>query len=206
MESIWNNNIDRLKFSQLQGDIKTDVLIIGGGICGVLCAYILKKAGIDCVLAEADKICGGITNSTTAKITFQHGLVYDKIISKYGTEKAYLYFESQRNALEKLTKIASEIEDDLEICDSFVYSLKDREVIEKEVKSLADWLDKKVFDGMKRETLMPNKKSADGFNKFFELYKSGLGAFVSSGMVDHDGGELLVRQTIQNINNMFEKN
>ena len=49
-------------------------------MCGILCAYMLKEAGVDCVLVEADKICNGVTNNTTAKITLQHGLIYDKII------------------------------------------------------------------------------------------------------------------------------
>lgn len=136
MKSIWNENIEKLNFSRLQGDVKTDVLIIGGGICGIICAYMLKKAGVDCVVAEADKVCTGITNSTTAKITFQHGLIYDKMINKYGTEKAHLYYESQRDALEKLKMIASEIDDDFEMCNSFVYSVNDRAVIEREVDAL----------------------------------------------------------------------
>jgi hypothetical protein len=65
----------------------------------------VHNATLPKVVAEADKVCAGITNSTTAKITFQHGLIYDKIINKYGTEKAYLYYESQRDALEKLKMI-----------------------------------------------------------------------------------------------------
>ena len=136
MKSIWNGNIEKLKFNQLEQDIKTDVLIIGGGICGILCAYMLKQAGVDCVLAEADKICAGITNSTTAKITLQHGLIYDKIINKYGKERAYLYYKSQSDALEKIKQLASETDTDFKICNSFVYSLKDRGVIEKEVEAL----------------------------------------------------------------------
>lgn len=135
MESIWNG-IKRTKFAALEGDINTDVLIIGGGICGILCAYMLKRAGVDCVLAEADRICGGITNGTTAKITVGHGLIYDKIIKKYGEEKAQLYYESQKKAFDFLTKIASEADDDFEFCSSFVYSLKNRDIIEKEVKAL----------------------------------------------------------------------
>jgi len=78
MTSIWNKTT-KIEFDKLSGNIKTDVLIIGGGLCGILCAYMLKNAGVDCVLVEADKICGGITNGTTAKITFQHGLIYSKI-------------------------------------------------------------------------------------------------------------------------------
>ncbi len=134
MESIWNN-ISKAEFNSLNGDIATDILIIGGGLCGILCAYMLEKAGVDYVLVEADKICRGITNGTTAKITIQHGLIYDKIIKKYGVEKARLYYESQKSAFDVLTQMASEIEDDFEVCDSFVYSMDNREVIKKEVEA-----------------------------------------------------------------------
>ena len=136
MKSIWNDNVEKPKFNQLNGDIKTDVLIIGGGLCGILCAYMLKNAGIDYILAETDEICGGVTNATTAKITVQHGLIYDKIINKYGIEKAQLYYKSQKSAFEELTKLALKAEDDFEFCNSFVYSLNNKDAIEKEVKAL----------------------------------------------------------------------
>ncbi len=136
MESIWNENIKKPQFDTLQGDIKTDVLIIGGGLCGILCAYMLEKAGTDYALVEADEICRGITNGTTAKVTFQHGLIYDKIVKKYGLDAARLYFESQKNAFERIKEIATEIDSDFEICDSFVYSKNDRQSIENEVKAL----------------------------------------------------------------------
>lgn len=69
LESVWENSVEMPKFNNLEGDIKTDVLIIGGGICGILCAYFLKQQGIDYILVEANSICSGITKNTTAKIT-----------------------------------------------------------------------------------------------------------------------------------------
>ena len=72
MKSIWNEDAGRVKFSPMEGDIKTDVLIIGGGMAGLLCAYMLKKKGIDCVVVEAGEILCGITKNTTAKITIQN--------------------------------------------------------------------------------------------------------------------------------------
>ena len=45
MESIWQKGVARSKFDTLKGDLKTDVLIIGGGITGLLCAYFLHKQG-----------------------------------------------------------------------------------------------------------------------------------------------------------------
>lgn len=132
MKSIWNN-IEKPTFETQKGDIKTDVLIIGGGICGVLCVYTLKARGVDCVLVEAGEICSGITEKTTAKITFQHGVAYSKIADRYGIENAKLYYESQKNAFNKLCAIASSIDDNFEMCNSFVYSPNDFFKIEKEL-------------------------------------------------------------------------
>ncbi|CDD06733.1 putative uncharacterized protein [Dorea sp. CAG:317] len=47
MESIWTENALLPYFETLKGDTKTDVLIIGGGIAGLMCAYFLEEKGID---------------------------------------------------------------------------------------------------------------------------------------------------------------
>ena len=135
MNSIWYDNFKMQEFEQLEGDIATDVLIIGGGLCGILCAYMLKNAGVNCVVAEADRICSGITGCTTAKITLQHGLIYNKIINKYGLESAELYYKSQKEALEKYQELAKTIQCDFEFSDSVVYSLEDRAIIENEISA-----------------------------------------------------------------------
>ena len=80
INSIWPEASNAPKFQALKTDAKTDVLIIGGGIAGILCAYMLKQAGTEYMLVEADRICQGITRNTTAKITAQHGLIYDKLL------------------------------------------------------------------------------------------------------------------------------
>ena len=136
MKSIWNENISRPDFDKLERDIKTDVLIIGGGITGILTAYMLKEVGVDCVLLEADKICSGITQNTTAKITAQHGLIYDKMIKRFGTDFARLYFRAQCDAKEKYQKMSKEFPCDFYLKDSFVYSTDNRKKIEAEAKAL----------------------------------------------------------------------
>ena len=72
MKSLWEKLSKKPIFNQLKGDTKTDVLIIGGGITGVLCAYMLENAGISYILVEASEIGSGTTKNTTAKITSQH--------------------------------------------------------------------------------------------------------------------------------------
>ena len=51
MISLWEDTTKMPSFPKLDQDIKTDVLIIGGGMAGVLCAYMLNAAGVDYVLA-----------------------------------------------------------------------------------------------------------------------------------------------------------
>ena len=136
MESVWEKTASKPRFDALGGNKKTDVLIIGGGITGILCAYKLKNAGVDCMLAEADEICGGITRNTTAKITLGHGLIYDKMIIRFGEDKARLYAEAQSKAIQEYAQLCENIECDYETRDNYVYSLNDRKKIEKEVAAL----------------------------------------------------------------------
>ncbi len=136
MESIWKQDAPQVRFGSLDGNKSTDVLIIGGGIAGILCAYKLKHEGIDCMLVEATEICGGITQNTTAKITLQHGLLYDKLIRRFGLDRARLYLEAQRKAIAEYARLSREIDCDFELRDSYVYSINDARSIQKEVSAL----------------------------------------------------------------------
>ncbi len=136
MNSIWSETSNFRNFEALNGNMKTDVLIIGGGLAGILCAYMLKESGVECVLAEANRICGGITKNTTAKITFQHGMIYHKLIKKIGTEKAQLYLYSQQAACEKYRLLCKNIDCDYELKNSYAYSVDDRAIAEKELNAL----------------------------------------------------------------------
>ena len=136
IQSIWEKDAPRVRFDSLKGNKRTGVLIIGGGISGILCAYKLKNAGVDCMLLEATEICGGITKATTAKITLGHGLIYDKMIKRFGEDKARLYINAQRNAIKEYTRLCENIDCDYESRDNYVYSLTDRNKIDIEVAAL----------------------------------------------------------------------
>ena len=94
MASIWSKTVELSAFPVLEGDAVTDVLIIGGGMAGALCAYYLKQAGVDCLLVEGNTVGSGVTKNTTAKITAQHGLIYHRLLKKYAVDKARLYLNA----------------------------------------------------------------------------------------------------------------
>ena len=135
-KSVWTDSIEIPQFDSLNGDRKTDVLIIGGGLCGLLCAYFLQRAEIDYILVEGDRIAKGITKNTTAKITFLHGLVYSNIINSIGKEKAQMYLNANKAALQEYEKMCGSMDCDFEKKSAYTYSMKDRQKIENEVRAL----------------------------------------------------------------------
>lgn len=137
MKSLWYEHIDRLDFPTLKNDIETEVLIIGGGIAGILTAYFLQEKGVPYVLVEKDQICSGTTGNTTAKITFQHGLIYDKLLRSAGIEKAKLYLQANKAAFEQYARLCQNIDCDYEIKDNYVYSRDNRKKLEDEVTALS---------------------------------------------------------------------
>ncbi len=138
MRSIWQAEYDRSRphFPHLEGDAKTDVLIIGGGMAGVLCAHFLAHAGVDCMLAEAEQIGDGITKNTTAKVTSQHRLLYADLQRQKGKAVAERYFRLQEDAIGEYRRLCDAhgcefLEEDL-----FVYDTKSREKLEQEAEVL----------------------------------------------------------------------
>ena len=135
-KSIWEDNAKIHERQSLTGDIKTDVLIIGG-LCGVLCAYFLDKAGIDYILVEGNKTASGITKNTTAKITSQHGLIYKDLIKKHSAEQARLYLSAHQKALSEYEELCKDTDCDFEKRRSYIYSLDNRQKIENEINALS---------------------------------------------------------------------
>ena len=131
--SLWNETVQLPKFPRLERELRTDVLIIGGGLTGLLCAWMLTRADVDCTLVEAGRICGGVSGNTTAKITTQHGLLYHKLIREFGTEKAKLYWAANHAALQRYLELSREIDCDLEKKSSYVYSTASPWKLEQEL-------------------------------------------------------------------------
>jgi len=134
--SIWDNDEKMPRFPTLSGAAKTDVLIIGAGMAGLLCASELKQAGVECLVIEAERIGGGVTSGTTAKITSQHGLCYGKLVKKYCPEIARGYWSANQAALARYRELASDIPCDFERRDNFIYTLDDTSALDSELEAL----------------------------------------------------------------------
>lgn len=136
MESIWQKSVQMPAFPQLEGELDTDVLIVGGGLAGILTAHKLSKSGVRCALIERTKICSGMTARTTAKVTSQHGLVYARLLKKFGREKARLYWEANEGAIEEIRELSEGLDCDFQNRDHIVYGTKSLAPLEEEMAAL----------------------------------------------------------------------
>jgi len=138
-EPYWITSTERREYPALKEDTKIDVAIVGGGLVGITSAFLLKNKGLKVAVLEADKIAHGTTGHTTAKITSQHNLIYDKIISKFGEEKARQYAEANESAIHFIADLVKEKNIDCDFCwrPAYVYTQSEEyiEKIEKEVEA-----------------------------------------------------------------------
>ena len=79
MDSIWDKDVQLPQFPRLEGDLHTDVLVIGGGLAGLLCAWSLTRASVRCMLIEENRIMSGVSGkklNNPATADMQHPSVH----------------------------------------------------------------------------------------------------------------------------------
>ncbi|WP_110114716.1 FAD-dependent oxidoreductase [Bacillus sp. CGMCC 1.16541] len=129
-EPFWRSNLPLPSFDALQNDLTVDVAIIGGGITGITTAYLLTKQGLNVALLEANELLNGTTGHTTAKLTAQHGLIYDELIQHIGKEQAKNYYKANNEALQFVKDLIEEkqINCDFSTEDAYIYTNSDKYV------------------------------------------------------------------------------
>ena len=134
MPSIWSETTQIAPRPPLPGDLDTDTAVIGGGMAGVLTAWLLKEAGVESVVLEAQRLGSGQTRNTTAKITSQHGLIYDKLTRRFGAEQAGQYARVNQRAIAEYRRIVRELAIDcaLEERAAYLYSTLDEDALRAE--------------------------------------------------------------------------
>ncbi len=135
MESIWTADTKIRQREPLPENMEVPVAVIGAGLAGILTAYYLKQAGVRAVVLEADRIGDGQTKNTTAKITSQHGLVYDRLLRSFGHEMATHYAQANEAAIAEYERLIHEKEIDCDFvrCPAYLYSRTETKKLMEEV-------------------------------------------------------------------------
>ncbi|WMJ23849.1 FAD-dependent oxidoreductase [Paludicola sp. MB14-C6] len=138
MQSIWSLETEFTKRKSLEQDISVDVAVIGAGMAGLLTAYLLKEKGVQVAVIEANTIASGQTKNTTAKITAQHNLIYNKLIIDVGERKARQYAVANQLAVEKYANLIQRngIDCNFERKSAYVYSMDNNKLLKEELRAM----------------------------------------------------------------------
>ncbi len=136
--TYWNETASVPSFPALAGDIEVDVAIIGGGIVGVTTARLLKDMGQRVAVIEARRVGQQVTGKSTAKMTSQHGIIYQTLEQKFGEDRARLYGQAQERGVRRISELAAQwgIQADVEPMPAYTYTNDQSYVsqIEREVE------------------------------------------------------------------------
>lgn len=151
--STWLATASLPTYPKLTKDTDADVVIVGGGLAGLLSAYLLAKDGKRVAVLEKDRLAQKATGFTTGFLTANIDTDVTDQVTMWGDHGAKLIWDSHSAAIDLIEKIAKDekIECEFMRCDNYVYA-NDR----KEAKALTE-----EFNEMKRLGFPVSLKATD---------------------------------------------
>lgn len=107
---IWTRkNEETVPYPRLTHDLKTDVVIVGGGITGALTAHYLMKQNISCALIEKNTIAMNATSAEPALLQYEIDNDLTGLSSLIGETQAQQAFLFGYQAVMEISQIVKEI-------------------------------------------------------------------------------------------------
>jgi glycine/D-amino acid oxidase-like deaminating enzyme/nitrite reductase/ring-hydroxylating ferredoxin subunit len=121
--SLWMEQGPSIPSAPLSGDATADVVVVGGGMAGLSCAYELARFGRSVIVIDRGQIASGMTARTTAHLASALDDFYSELIRVHGEDQARLYHDSQVAAINRIEAIAAEegIDCDFARLDGFLF-------------------------------------------------------------------------------------
>ena len=139
--SIWLRDIARSEQDSAAVPSRSDVVVVGAGLAGLLTAWLCAHSGLSVVVIEAGGAARRTTGHSTAKLTALHGLTYAELINGKGIEVASAYAAGNMVALDRFRQLIGElgIDCDLTEAEAFTCAATDAGigVIEREAEAAA---------------------------------------------------------------------
>lgn len=144
-----------------------DVVIIGGGMSGALCAYRFSKAGYRTLIVEQHEIGSGSSAANTGLMQYMSDKLLHECVEDFGVLEAYHFYKASKEGLQDIGEISKLLHPDVNFIqrDSLFYASKkkDRQKIIDEYNAL------KRYDFPVEYVADEQLKSEYGINKYNAL-------------------------------------
>lgn len=87
-----------------------DVIIVGGGISGALCAYSLAAEGLSVAVIDRGTVGGGSTSANMGLLQYSSDIMLHELIEQIGRNKAIRFYKLCQQALNQLHEIADTLD------------------------------------------------------------------------------------------------
>ncbi|MEK3935644.1 FAD-dependent oxidoreductase [Sporosarcina sp. FSL W7-1349] len=86
-----------------------DIAIVGGGISGALCAYILSQEGLQVALIEEKEIGHGSTSANTGLLQYSNDIMLHELMEQIGNDPAVRFYKACEAAIGQLEIVAASL-------------------------------------------------------------------------------------------------
>lgn len=156
-DTYWDKTAKPIfQFEELNEDLATEILIVGGGMSGNLAAYSLAKRDKNVVLLESSRLGLGSSTANTGLLQYSSDIMVNELAEKIGKKDAVLFYEMCLDAMNKLTELSKTLNEDTEYRqkDSIYYASSENDLpkLKKEYKYLDEYdfpVDFKDADSLK---------------------------------------------------------
>lgn len=107
------DGIGDVQTTQLPDHIKTEVIVVGGGISGLITAYQMWKTNVPVVIVEANKLAYGSTLASTGILQYSSDIRLPDLRARIGTDKADCFYKASAQAIFDLRDIAQLIKEEI---------------------------------------------------------------------------------------------
>jgi glycine/D-amino acid oxidase-like deaminating enzyme len=137
---LWlDRPFPKRKYPKHRGHLEVDVVIVGGGITGAICAYLFADAGIRVALLESKLVGRGSTLASTALLMQEPDRDFVDMAERFGRAATREIWKSLARATRDLTKAIDGLNIDVGLCacDSVYFTVDPEKVtgLRKELKA-----------------------------------------------------------------------
>jgi glycine/D-amino acid oxidase-like deaminating enzyme len=109
---LWSINKPRMaRHEKLTKNIRSEVVVVGGGISGALIAHRLTNLGLQVTIIDSRKIGAGSTSASTAILSYEADVNLGELIKKIGQRAAVRAYRAGIEAIESIGETIKTLDD-----------------------------------------------------------------------------------------------
>jgi glycine/D-amino acid oxidase-like deaminating enzyme len=137
---VWSINKPRIaRHKKLRKNIRSEVVVVGGGISGALIAHKLTDLGMQVTIVDSRKIGAGSTSASTAILSYEADVNLGELIKKIGRRTAVRAYRAGIEAIESIGETIKTLDDSCNFQKRrslyLASSRRDVKLLERECKS-----------------------------------------------------------------------